>query len=201
MAAKLIDGLTAASGVELARTSLFELQVPGANATRKVTALQLMQMFPGAVLQEKETSTTTSDDTVSQIPVDGTVPQSGEGEAFAALDTAFTPLVATSIIEVMVFAQVGGSSGQGCIVALFKDAGASALQAMIVSTDGTAGSSGNPCLVYREVAGSTSARTYKIRYGRAGGSGASYFNKASSNQNFGAASIARMIIRELVPPA
>lgn len=201
MAAKLIDGLTAASGVELARTSLFELQVPGANATRKVTALQLMQMFPGAVINFKQTTSTSSETTQTVIPADGTVPQSNEGAAYDHTNVAYTPLVSTSLLLIDFWAICAGSSGQSCVVALFKDAEASALAATIgVGPTSTDTGHGTAVLRYSELAGSTVARTYKIRFGRTGGSGTVYLNQASSGSAFGAASIAFMRVTEIVPP-
>ncbi len=97
------------------------------------------------------------------IPNDNTIPQNTEGTEI--LTAAITPVSASNKIRVRF---MGWGSANTALTplaaALFKDSDANALQA----TRATSPSTGNAVQLafeYEESAGSTNARTYKVRVG------------------------------------
>jgi hypothetical protein len=132
--------------------------------------------------------------TAAAIPFDATIPQSGEGAEY--ITAAITPTNASSVLEIEVDLAIGGSAGGIFIAALFKDSDANAIQ-----TWGSAvgGSGIYPFrMVCRVSAGSTSARTYKIRVGSNGIT--AYINRNSATADlFGATVVSRLAIREIAP--
>lgn len=126
------------------------------------------------VVQTVQTSTTTFTSTGTNIPVDNTIPQNTEGAELLTL--AITPQNAANIIEIE-FSGYGSADGATYYtVAAFVDSTADALIAnnrYFTQSNITAQIN----LRHRLTAGSTSARTYKIRYGSSGGT--AYVNGAS----------------------
>ena len=116
----------------------------------------------GAVVQSLFASSNSSTAITANIPADDTIPQSGEGTE--VLTKAITPTNASNRIHVHFEGFFGVSTSGYLNVALFKDSDADALTAR--NTYGPAAAlAGFISLDYEEVAGSTSARTYKIRAG------------------------------------
>lgn len=105
----------------------------------------------------------------STIPLDDSIPQSGEGsEIFTA---AITPTNAANYIRVravMQFTQ-DASAVSIIIAALFKDSGTDALAAQQTYAGVNGNWDGQLIIDYRELAGNTTARTYKIRMGSSSG--------------------------------
>lgn len=97
------------------------------------------------------------------IPLDDTIPQqSTDGTQF--MSQVFTPTAADSIIEVEVLAHLDNQLGAYSMIgALFKDATEDAIAVGRTTNYFTCGC--QLLLKYREVAGSTSARTYKFKAG------------------------------------
>lgn len=94
-----------------------------------------------------------------QILPDGSIPQSSEGYEFFA--ESFTPTESDSIVVVEVVAQVSSSDNRP-VVGIWKDAVADALsvaRGMNNDTDYTV----SVVCDYKEVSGSTSARTYRAK--------------------------------------
>lgn len=130
-------------------------------------------------------STVTANTTVStNIPLDDTIPQSTEGYEF--ITVTHTPKSTTSIL--VVEATVHANSGNfNCpmIVALFKDTDTSAVCASLQYISSQGYLNIDPCrLVFKEVAGSTSARTYKIRVGPGNSSAVTTGINQAYNQRF-----------------
>ena len=129
------------------------------------------------------------------IPQDNTIPQNTEGVEI--MSVAITPTNASSTIRVRAGANLGSSgAGLGQTMALFKDTGANALAA--------AGHSSNNSITmdcvsleYAESAGSTSARTYKIRVGQV--SGTVYINGNATTRIYGGVSICWLEVEEILP--
>ena len=111
----------------------------------------------GSVIQKVTKSYTTYTTATSTIPEDGTIPQNTEGTSFFDADP-FTPKLASStlLIEFQATTITAGTM----VAALFVDSTANAL---------AAGRGTPSILVHSVAAGSTSARTYKIRLGTASG--------------------------------
>lgn len=72
MPAKLISGLTAASGAELDLSSLLELQVPAATLTRKLTITQLLDILTPASNRYQRTTGNYTTTSATFVDVDGT---------------------------------------------------------------------------------------------------------------------------------
>ncbi len=127
------------------------------------------------------------------IPTDGTIPQNTEGTEI--MTCAYTPKAANSLLKIEVFVPLTGfTNSQGLVAALFKDSTANALCAAVnIVNDGNF-PYGNYCSVHMthvESAGSTAARTYKVR--AAGNKG----NTPSIGNGFGGADYPRITITEI----
>lgn len=119
----------------------------------------------GAFVKRSYVDTVTVASTVSVIPDDDTIPQSGEGAAFAALDLTHTPQATGNVLVVTLVVWLGSISGYNGLVALFKDADASALKAGRWQTYDTADGLGQVTVRHVMTAPSTTAIAFKMRYG------------------------------------
>ena len=120
----------------------------------------------GVVLQIVEALSSTFASGTTTIPFDNTIPQNTEGQEFTQAALAVTPLNASSVLIIDFWAWVSliTSDTQTAIAGLFVDSTASALMAGAVAAPNDDG----PYLIhfsYKVAAASTSARTYKLRYG------------------------------------
>lgn len=132
----------------------------------------------GKVAQFVSAEDGTAKSTTSSIPLDGTIPQNTEGASYSELDITISPDDASStlLLEAVIYGSASSVTSVG--VAMFKDSDADA----IASIHGTIHASdyGLPIVLRRIVtAGSTSSRTYKIRFGSSSGATA-YINRTSS---------------------
>lgn len=127
----------------------------------------------GRILQIQESFSSTYDNTSTVIPYDNSIPQISEGKEFTTI--SFTPISASStlVIECLVYAGISATSQVA--IALFVDATANALAAGAARVDGTQ-IVALP-LTYKVASGSTSSRTYRLRYGPSAGT--AYINGAS----------------------
>jgi hypothetical protein len=118
--------------------------------------------YSGKLLQMSTTNTAAYSNITTEIPYDDTIPQITEGDELLTL--AFTPLSATSklVIEGSLIANHSGDGGVDTF-ALFKDSDANAIYAAFRA--GPANSAGTMSFKYIVTAGSTTARTYKLRVG------------------------------------
>ena len=149
----------------------------------------------GTVIQQVVLASTTATSNAANIAIDSTIPQNTEGtELFLQ---AFTPKNASStlVIEADVIAS-HGSTGVNLALALFVDATANAIAA--TGQGSLAADLNTVRLTYTVSAGSTSARTYAVRYGAE--SGTMYVNQTSGGATYGANRIVSMLkITELAP--
>jgi len=116
------------------------------------------------------------------IPFDTTIPQNTEGTQI--FSQAITPKSATSKIIIKCRLQVGANIALNLAAALFKDTTASALAAAGL-TISSAAYMQSLSLDFSEVAGSTTARTYKVRLGNNNASYNWYLNQNSSAATLG----------------
>jgi hypothetical protein len=117
----------------------------------------------GSILNRAVATTGTSGSTTDQIPQDNTIPQNSEGTEL--ITVTITPTSATSKLRIRftnAFFSASGVSSVG--VALFQDSTANALTASSVTLPGANYKNPLP-LEYEMTAGTTSATTFKIRYG------------------------------------
>lgn len=109
-----------------------------------------------------------------EIPIDDTTPAIGEGDEL--FSQAITPKIATSRIRIegdLNWCHESGA-GQEVAFALFKDSTCVRVWRGEMISNGVM----NTSLKYEEVSGSTSARTYSLRWGSASGAGHTLNNGA-----------------------
>ena len=102
--------------------------------------------------------------TTVTIPFDDTIPQNTEGAELLTL--AFTPLSATSTLHFS--AHTTGrinATTRSITLALFVDTTADALRCGFTTMPLSGGTAGNVILGHSVASASTSARTYKLRFG------------------------------------
>lgn len=167
MTTKVTDGMT--SG--LVKTSSLASKTPSSKSSGdegKVVQLNAAGVIPtvyggGRVLQVAQAVVTAAVSGTGVIPADDTIPQNTEGTEGMTL--AFTPTAATSTLYIDIRASVRNNhsgSNQLC-AALFVDSTANALAAV---GQLTAADEGGVFSINHSVsAASTSARTYKVRFG------------------------------------
>lgn len=147
----------------------------------------------GTVAQVVADTNATIQTTATTIPFDDTIPQITEGGEMLLKE--ITPTNASSTLEIDVNIQVGSSTTTTVTAALFVDSTADAINAMGESVDATT----IRCIKYthRVSAGSTSARTYRVRIG--GASGTASMNGVNGGRKYGGVCTSSIIIREILP--
>ncbi len=127
------------------------------------------------------------------MPNDDTIPQNTEG--FEVITCAITPNSASNILAIMVNIAASWTPGTVGIAALFQDTTAGALAAVHGRYY-----TGPLTMTYKMVAGTTSATTFKVRYGSPD-VGTSYVNSQDSSATRFAGGVAAttMTIFEYVP--
>lgn len=151
----------------------------------------------GKTVQRVYATYATQTNTTNTIPNDTSIPQIGEGAELIA--QAITPTNASNIIRVTCTAPVSGNAGGFVVLFLCQDAIGDALAVTAAQVANNVMNTGT--LVFEVVAGGTSARTYRLRYG---GDAASlttaYINRTAGTALYGGAVVyASMIIEEITP--
>ena len=148
----------------------------------------------GKVLQQVNTQTGAVNSGTTIFPEDDTIPQNTEGDEYMTL--AITPKSATStlMIEAQIFySQSAGTRGGAGI---YKDSGADAL-AFTSNFIKDATSMGNMTVMYSELSGNTTARTYKVRCGNIATAGTFTFNGQAGSRMFGGTVLSTIRILEI----
>ena len=148
----------------------------------------------GVVVQKKSSTTSTSTSTTTVIPFDNTIPQNTEG-ASCGLDLVYTPLDAANILYIDVSGFMGASVAMQTTLALFQDSTADALNATADTCN--VGWSIERNLSYKMVAGTTSATTFKARFGS--DTGTAYWMRYSGSDLYSTAKLGIMTITEVTP--
>ena len=137
---------------------------------------------------------TTYTGTAVAIPYDDTIPQITEG--LELMTVTITPTNATSRLRIDFGGMFATSAANYMTVALFRDATANALDAY-----GTAPLDANTTtwagLSFEVIAGSTSATTFRIRFGPNAGS--AYVNGTLATRKYGGVSAATLRVTEIAP--
>ena len=134
--------------------------------------------------------------TTATFPTDNTIPQNTEGAEWLTL--AYTPANANNTLRLSGLVQCMGGRPDGLVIAaIFVDNTANALATFWRRT--WSGTSSNEwtesfSFSYETTAGSTSARTYKVRLGRTAGT--LYVNSDAGIQFFGGTEVSHFKIEE-----
>jgi hypothetical protein len=164
------------------------------------TAPSKIQIFgaginlPGSTVQVVRYPTGEVQSAASVIPLDDSIPQSGEGtEIFSK---AISPSSAINKLLIQVLAHVALSESNYLMIALFQDATANALATAEYVTFGSNGSA--PLVIsHYMTAGTISATTFKVRCGTNGG-GTWTLNGTSGARKFGGTFISSITIMEIM---
>lgn len=152
----------------------------------------------GAALQTLVKALTGTQSTSTSTPVDGTVPQTGEGAAITGAALAITPLNTASLIRVKFSGMFSHNTAGGIVVvSLYSSAAAGALQSRAVYI-GDLGNSAVVTLDFVVLATALTARTYSVEFGSGNGAGTANFNFVNGVAGtFGAASNAFLQVEEI----
>ena len=149
----------------------------------------------GTVLQVVNVQTGAYSSTTAQIPLDTTIPQNTEGTELFTV--AITPTSSTSKLLIQVNVMFCVTASQWCTIALFKDSTANALAAVPAYINiATAGITTS--MQYFMTAGTTSATTFKLRYGQPSAGATIGINGPTAGAAFfGGVCISGMTIKEI----
>ena len=170
--------LTAGSGIQIT------------NAANSIT----IATASGVLVKSGATQSNTASSTTNTFPNDDTIPQITEGEEFITL--AYTPDNASNTLEIDFLGYFSRlSSATTITVALFVDSTTDALASVNheIPTNPIQSVVAIP-LRFRVSAGSTSARTYRIRYG--GNTSTTYVNQSNNGSNNGDNLYSTLTVRE-----
>lgn len=116
----------------------------------------------GSVLQVVNIQSSAFTSTTTLIPLDNTIPQNTEGTELFTL--SITPTSATTKLKIDVVLHGGVSVGAWASLAIFQDSNANAIAATSSYMSQAGGAIAIP-LTYFMTSGTTSATTFKLRYG------------------------------------
>ncbi len=150
--------------------------------------------LPGQIVQRVGNTDGAVATGTTTIPEDDTIPQSTEGNEF--MTQAVTPTSAANLLEIEAALQLGTGAGDVVTAALFQDSGADALAAaytFIATTNPT----GRLSIEHRQLAGTTSATTFKVRAGQASAATIT-FNGVGGSRYYGGVANSYLRIREVM---
>lgn len=199
--AQVIYSTTARSTVPITVLGFVDIQTGGtagnwSNSPIHIQLLTTSTPRSGSVIQRLVSADTAAANGTTVIPVDNSIPQSGEGTQFMSL--AITPRHAADLLLITHVGQYASSvAGNDPItVALFQDSTANALAATATSK-AVAGDMITIPLMYMMQAGTTSATTFKIRAGSET-AGTTYFNSENGGTRvFGGVAGSGLAITEI----
>lgn len=162
----------------------------GTDATRSLTPATFLNAS-GRCIQRAASILNTQTSTTTAIPRDGSIPQNNEGAEFTTC--AFTPKLSSSTLRITIFAILGSDALRTGAIGLFVDSTADALACAASELNTNA----VQCLsvIYEVSSASTSARTYKMRFGSDGNT--CFINSAANSTSlYGGAIKSGIIIEE-----
>ena len=137
---------------------------------------------------------TSASSTSANIPWDSSTPQNTEG--FEAMSKSITPSSTSNLLRIDCMVTGGQSARGSVIVALFQDSTADALAVVRAkASNANADMMDSIHLTHMMVAGTTSSTTFKVRIGE-DAAGTVYFNRYSTDSNFGGKCDSGIIITE-----
>ena len=199
--AQVIYSTTARSTVPITVLGFVDIQTGGtagnwSNAAIHAQLLTTSTPRSGSVVQRLMSADTAAANGTTVIPVDNSIPQSGEGTQFMSL--AITPRHAADLLLIAHVGQYASSVAtyDPITVALFQDSTANALAAT-ASSKAVPGDMVTIPLMYMMQAGTTSATTFKIRAGSEA-AGTTYFNSENGGTRvFGGVAGSGLAITEI----
>lgn len=205
-AASLTAGTaTAANGLKSATTTVAVSSATAPSSGQVLTATsstaatwQTPSSGGGKFVQQVYTQDGTYKTTTVAIPLDNTKPQNTEGAAWTEGNTTITPSSATNILCIEVDLLVSASTGSYVILALFQDSTADALatRSQLI----TSGSYPfNVSFKYFMTAGTTSATTFKVRFGPTTTGYTAALNQQWNTTYFNGTILSTMRITEIAP--
>lgn len=147
----------------------------------------------GWPVQFARNSSTTYTTLTTQIPLDDTLPQSGEGTLL--LSASITPKATTNLLCFRVVVPVVFGNSASAIVALFNSTSADAIAATVVTNSVGLGSV--IVLEHVQLAGSTSAQTFNVRIGNNDGATTLAINGSGGTRKLGGVSQAILTVTEI----
>jgi len=193
-----------ASGIKLSEdtdngTNTVSIQAPASIASDKVITLPdltgtvVLSTTVGSVVQVKSVTNATTTSQTAIIPADTSKPQNTEGTELVTL--AITPTNANNILVIEAAFPFACSTLLYGVLALFQDTTADAIAVSIQVC--TATDLLNTCVLkYRMVAGTTSATTFKLRFGP--GSAGTIYPNGNTSFNFAGLLQTTFTITEIV---
>jgi hypothetical protein len=131
----------------------------------------------------------------SSAVLDDSIPQLSECPVNVDFDTAFTPTNASNIILVEAGVWVSHTAGYG-VLCLFTDAETGATAAT-ADYNSAANVIHQLSLVYKESAGSTTARTYKLGFGNSAAGNIGWNGAVAGTRVFGGVGVSSLRISEI----
>jgi hypothetical protein len=147
----------------------------------------------GAIVQVVNVQSGTYATGTTAIPTDNTIPQNNEGVEFFTL--AITPTSASSKLLITINAVMGNTAAQWPTIALFQDSTANALATATVF-QGTTGAGNTLSISHFMTAETTSATTFKMRFGL-GTTSTAHMNGPGGGALFGGTCSTSMTIMEI----
>lgn len=149
---------------------------------------------PGDTIQVQRTDTGAMNTGTNAIPIDDTIPQSGEGDQF--ISQAITPLSAANLLRGHAQTVLSNSAGALIETAIFRDSATDALTAVVSNPSAAAGAIGVVANEFVVQAGSISATTFKLRGGSNGGT--TTFNGTGGARRYGGVLNSYMEVQEIM---
>jgi hypothetical protein len=165
----------------------------GAFGILKIAGSEISTAVAQVVRDSDATYTTITTD----MPYDDSIPQNTEGDEI--LSVAITPTNANSTLRIRAVIPHGASIEAAAMqCAIFVDTTAGAIAATSSNT-GNSSSMATLVLEHTLTAGSTSARTYKVRCGPEAGGSTMYINGDAAGRKLGGVMKATLEVEEILP--
>ncbi|MEQ1861885.1 MAG: hypothetical protein ABMA13_18355 [Chthoniobacteraceae bacterium] len=148
----------------------------------------------GGAVQVVTASTAATASHTTAIPRDDTIPQSTEGSE--ALTVTITPTSASNKVRIDGVIHIARSTGNAIAYAIFRDSGADAIATFEIESAGVTQPFAAP-IHFIDAPATTSAVTYKVRYGAA--SGTCYLNQSSTGRLYGGTTLTVLTATEVKP--
>lgn len=140
------------------------------------------------------TQSNVADSTTSQIPIDDTIPQSGEGKEY--MTVPYTPATSGNILFIKASGYSFGSSAATGVYCIFLDSETDARSANLVSIATGSANQWTVCAKYTTTG--TSAQTWKLRFGPVSAL-TLYVNRSNSGTLFSTSDFVTFEIWEMLP--